>query len=420
MLKQKNIAVILTTSLLFIFSVTAGAWWIFGEEETKQEKVSQKDWSKIVQLAQGSTVNFYMWGGSRTINHWVDSIVATRLKEKYNINLNRVPMGPDDYLNKLLTEKQVGKEEGSIDLLWINGENFKTAMKQDLLWGPFVNKLPNYHKYIDTTAETNKTDFGFPTQGYEAPYSRAQFVFVYDKAKTDYPTNFDQLISWIKEHPGKFTYPAPPDFTGSAFVRHVIYRVTGGYKQYYDMPIEKVRKKIKPALNLLAELEPYLWRQGETYPATIAQLDNMFADGEVLMSMGYDPSKATRQIIKGKYPDSARTFVLEKGTISNTNFLAIPFNAPNKSGALVTVNYLESFAAQLSKYRPKNWGALPVFDYDKLSKGQQEKLDNIKVGRATLSQKVLSTHSVPELPAHLVPVIEEEWQKIVGINSEAK
>lgn len=414
MINKRSIVFFLTLCLLFIFSVTAGAWWIFGDDKPAK-KVSNMNWDEIEETAKNTEVNFYMWGGSKEINNWVDTYLASNLKEKYDIELNRVPMGPEDYLNKLLAEKQVEKKEGSIDLLWINGENFKIAREKDLLYGPFVDKLPNYHKYLDTEADKNTTDFGYPTKGYEAPYNRAQFVFVYDQAKIEEPpSNFEELVTWIKDHPGKFTYPALPDFTGSAFVRHVIYRVTGGYEQYYDMSKEEVRRKIRPALELLAELEPYLWRKGKTYPATPAQLDNMFADGEVWMSMGYEPSKASTKIAKGSYPQTARTFVLEKGTLSNTNFLAIPFNAPNKAGALVAANYLEGFDAQLSKYRPENWGALPVFDYDKLSKKEQKELDNVEVGKATLSQEVLDAHSVPEMPSDLIPIIEEEWNKIVG------
>ncbi|MFO7820311.1 MAG: ABC transporter substrate-binding protein [Halanaerobacter sp.] len=415
MMNKKSVTLILTLTLVLSLSLSVNAWWIFGDDKAETENLLEQDWSQIEQKAEGSKVNFYMWGGDRTINNWVDTYVAPELKKKYNIELNRVPMGPDDYLNKLLGEKQVGKKEGSIDLLWINGENFKTAMEKDLLWGPFVDKLPNYEKYLATDADKNTTDFGEPTKGYEAPYSRAQFVFIYDKAKLDKaPETYEELIAWIKDNPGKFTYPAPPDFTGSAFVRHIIYQETGGYEQYYDMSEEEVRETIQPAMEKLAELEPYLWREGETYPATIAQLDNMFADGEVAMSMGYDPSKATSKIHNGNYPETARSFVLEEGTISNTNFLAIPFNAAHKPAALVAANFLEGFEAQHSKYKPENWGALPVFDYDKLEQEEKDKLDNLDLGKATLSQEELDEHSVPELPADLVPIIEEEWKEVVG------
>ncbi|MFP4661450.1 MAG: ABC transporter substrate-binding protein [Halanaerobiales bacterium] len=392
-------------SLLFLSSMTLAA----GEE------LLEKDWQEIVSLADGSRVNFYMWGGDREINNWVDTFVADSLEELYNINLNRVPMGPDDYLNKLLAEKQINRKKGSIDLLWINGENFKTAREHDLLFGPFADVLPNFNKYIDKTSVETTTDFGFPTEGYEVPYGKAQFVFIYNTEKIDKPPlNFSELAEWVKENPGKFTYPALPDFTGSAFVRHVIYELTGGYEQFFDIEEVELAERIKPALNYLAEIEPYLWREGDSYPATIAQLDNMFADGEVWMSMAYHPSKASGEIKKGNFPNSTRTFVLEDGTISNTHFLAIPFNASNKAGALVTADFLESFEAQLSKMNPALWGDTPVFSFDRLTEEEREAVEAIDLGIATLSQEKLQEHRVPEIPAHLVPLIEEEWKRVVG------
>lgn len=57
-------------------------------------------------------------------------------------------MDIDQILNKILGEKQAGKDKGSIDMIWINGENFFTAKENKLLYGPFVDYLPNYKQYI--------------------------------------------------------------------------------------------------------------------------------------------------------------------------------------------------------------------------------------------------------------------------------
>ncbi|MTI58853.1 MAG: ABC transporter substrate-binding protein [Firmicutes bacterium] len=379
------------------------------------QELLNSSWDKIESTARNSEVNFYMWGGDRRINQWIDTFVSNQMQELYNIELNRVPMGPDDYLNKLLGEKQIGRKKGTIDLLWINGENFKTAKENGLLFGPFAELLPNYSHYLDTSSPETTMDFGFPTEGYEVPYGKAQFVFIYDKAKINNPPHsFRGLVDWIKDNPGKFTYPALPDFTGSAFIRHVIYAQTGGYKQYCNLSEKEVRDKIKPAMKLLNDIKPYLWRKGKTYPATIAQLHNMFADGEVWMTMSYHPTKASGEIVKGNFPETVRTFVLEDGTISNTHFLAIPFNAPNKSGALVVANYLEGFEAQLSKYKPANWGDMPVFSFDKLSEAEKEKVDGVDLGIATLDQKTLQDHRLPEIPAQFIPVIEDVWDSTVA------
>ena len=372
-------------------------------------------WDKIEEAAKGTQVNFYMWGGDSRINSWVDDYVGSQVKERYGITLNRVPMNAEDFMNKLANEKQAGKKNGSIDLLWINGENFFAAKENGMLFGPFAEKLPNFNQYISKDAPENSLDFGYPTEGCEVPYGRAQMVFIYDSSRlSNPPRNLSELESVIKNNPGKFTYPAPPDFTGSAFIRNIMYMTTGGYEQYMTAEADEMADKLAPAWEYLNGLKPYLWRQGKTYPSNIGQLDNMFADGEVLMSMTYMPLKPSGDVLAGIFPKTTKTFTLEEGTISNTHFLAIPNNASNKAGAMVVANFLQSFEAQLKKLDPANWGDLPVFDIDKLSEEEKEALNKLDLGSATASQEELINHRVPEIPAKLVPVIEELWIRNVA------
>lgn len=369
----------------------------------------------LLLASKSTTVNFYMWGGDPRINKWVDDFVAVKVKNLYGITLNRVPMNAEDFMSKLISEKTLPANSGSIDLLWINGENFFTAKENNLLYGPFVNQLPNYKTYLDGTKKENSLDFGYENQGYEVPYGRAQLVFVYDSAfvKTP-PKSLDELVSFIKQNPGKFTYPAPPDFTGSAFVRNVMYNKSGGSDKFMSLKPSEIAGATQETWQFLNDLKPYLWREGKTYPSNIAQLDTMLSDGEVWMSMTYMPLKPAGDILKGVYPKTVKTFVIEEGTISNTHFLAIPQNGKNKSGALVVANYLTGFDAQLSKLDPNNWGDLPVFDYNKLSAQEKDLINGLDLGSATLSQEILTTHRVPEIPGALVPVIEEEWMKNVA------
>jgi len=131
----------------------------------------------------------------------------------------------------MLNERSAGKTaNGSIDMIWINGENFRTAKQAKVLWGPFAEALPNVRSY---DPEVRKRDFGTAIEGYEAPWQKSQFVFAYDAARTpDPPRSLDSLRSWIKAHPGRFTYIAPPDYTGSAFIRHVLIHFGGGSREF--------------------------------------------------------------------------------------------------------------------------------------------------------------------------------------------
>jgi len=81
---------------------------------------------------------------------------------------------------------------------------------------------------------------------------------------------------------------------------------------------------------------------------------------------------------------------------------------------LVGANFLTSFEAQLEKFNPDKWGDLPIFSYEKLNSEEKKQLDNIELGVATLPQEVLDQHSLPEIPAEYIPIIEEEWEKIMN------
>ena len=97
-----------------------------------------------MELARGTTVNWAMWGGSDQVNGYADGWVAEQLQTQYEVTLNRVPLNDTaEAVNKVVGEVQAGVTDGgSIDLIWINGENFRTLKQGDLLFGPFADKLP--------------------------------------------------------------------------------------------------------------------------------------------------------------------------------------------------------------------------------------------------------------------------------------
>ncbi|MDA3939991.1 MAG: ABC transporter substrate-binding protein [Spirochaetia bacterium] len=400
---MKNIITLLASFLVITFFISCSV------KET--HSVDLDDFTSVIQVAEGTEVSFYMWGGSAEINKWVDEEVGSLLKSEYNITLKRVPMDASIFINKLLTEKAAQKETGTIDLVWINGENFKNAKEAELLYGPYAENLPNFIKYIDK--ESVNSDFGFPVEGYEAPYGKSYFVFEYDsKKQNSLPENFVDLLSWVKEHPGRFTYPRPPDFTGSAFVRLAFYAANGGYENFSsDFSKEKLDKGLDNLFSYLNELKPYLWQEGKVYPRDSAALDILFEQNEIDFSMNYNVAHAQNKINTGQYPETVRTFVLEKSALYNLHFTGIPYNAPNKAGALVLSNLLMSPDIQLSKNDPANWGDLTVLNTTKLSPDLQNSFKAINKGQAILGLDILYGEGVPEINADYIDAIETAWEK---------
>lgn len=376
----------------------------------KKQSDVNSSFEEVLKKAENSTVRFVMWGGSSSINKWVDTYVASEVKKRYNIKLVRVPADASVFVNKLLSEKNSGSVKGSMDLLWINGENFKNAKEKGLLWGPVTDKLPNYNEFIDPA--TVQSDFGFPVDGYEVPYGRAQFVFEYDSVKVaDVPDSFAKLQEWVKKNPGKFTYPQPPDFTASAFIRQVFYASTGGHKQYEGAFNKTVFDKNKTLwIKYLSDLSPYLWNSGKNYPKDIAALDTLFERGEVFINMSYHQADAQNRVLAGRYPSTVKTFVMKEGSIYNTHFTAIPFNSGNKEGAMAVANFLLSPEAQLSKNDPANWGDFTVLDLKKLSSEDRKKFAELDLGKPTLPLDVLEKYAVPEVTSEYVEALEKEWE----------
>lgn len=407
---RKLLALLLAFTLLFSFNGC-------GQKQSGTQKLdlSSAEWDEIVEAARGTTVTFYGWGGDENRNNWLNTTVADYVKEHYDIALEVVGMDINDILSKLSGEKQAGSETGSIDMIWINGENFYSAKDNGLLYGPFTGQLPNMEAYIDLEDPETLNDFCMPIEGYEAPYAKAQMVFFNDSAVTpEAPASAEELLEFCKKYPGKVTYPALPDFTGSAFVRNIIYELCG-WEQFQNMEADydTVKAAIEPALDYLRELNPYLWNEGKTFPESSTTVDAMFADGELVMDMSYGPFSVATGIAEGTYTDTTRTFVFDNGTIGNTNYMAIAFNSPNKAGAMVVINAILSAELQLTQYEQLR--ELPVVSADKLSAEEQAAFDAVDLGKGVLSQAELLEHRLPEMPADLVPVIEEIWlNEVVG------
>ena len=404
-------------ALLLIFSVILGLTSCGGQSGGQSAEFDPDwDYDTIVEQAKGQTVNFYGWGGNEANNRWIDTVLAPIVKEKYEITLERMPMAIEEVMGKLVGEKQAGQENGSIDMIWINGENFYSAKENDLLFGPVTDYLPNFSKYVDAEAENIKLDYGYPTDGYESPYGNNQMVLITDSAKTsETPQNAAEFMEFVKAHPGRVTYPALPDFTGRTFVVNLIYDIVG-YEQFQTMEADKetVREAIEPAIEYLKELNPYLWNEGKTFPATIAQVDTMFADGELDFTMSCYPYTYLTEVEKGTFPKTVRSFIFENGMAADTDFIAVAANSPNKAAALVVMN--EVLSPQMQAARLEVAKICPAVDSDRMSDEEQQLIeDAMPSGDGTVSLKELDDKKLPQMPAKLVPIIEEIWlEEVVG------
>tara|TARA_R110002072_G_scaffold229187_5_gene386404 strand:+ start:246 stop:1493 length:1248 start_codon:yes stop_codon:yes gene_type:complete len=376
-----------------------------------------KNWEEVVDAARGGTVNWFMWGGADNINEYVSGFIGSELKDRYNITLKRVGINDTaEAVNIVIGEKQAGIDDtGAVDMIWINGGNFRTMKQGDLLFCGYHDLLPN-NKLVNWQDPSIANDFGLPVEECEVPWNRAQFAFAYDSARTENPPkSIPELIDWVKENPGEFTYPAATDFNGSVFIRHVFYHAAGGPDALLgDFDQEKFDEIAPKAWSILNEMEPYLWREGETYPNAIASLAQLFANREVALYFDYDPAIFGINVENGIFPETTRSYGLQDGTIGNTNYVAIPYNSPNKAAAIVTANYLLSFDAQYEKAKSSVWGAAPAIDVSKLDDEAGARFAALRRHPAVIAPEALARKSLPELHPDWISAIEKGWQENVG------
>jgi putative thiamine transport system substrate-binding protein len=376
-------------------------------------------WDEVLKEARGETVYFNAWGGAENINAYLEW-AGGALKKRHGVKLVHVKL--DDTANavaKVVAEKAAGKRDGgTVDLVWINGENFASMKRQNLLFSPgWAEKLPNW-KFVDLENKpTIRTDFTIPVEGLESPWGMAKLVFFHDSAKTDaasLPKSAKELLAWAKKHPGRFSYPQPPDFAGSSFLKQILSELVAD-RTVLQKPVKEAafEQATVQLFAYLDDLNPLLWRGGKAFPQNYPAMKQLLADGEVDIIFAFNPAEASGAIANGELPDTVRSFTFPGGTLANTHFVAIPYNAAAKAGALVVADFLISPEAQARKQDPKVWGDPTVLALSKLAPEDKARFDALDLGSATLKPDELGP-AIDEPHPSWMERLEIEWKRRYG------
>ena len=371
-------------------------------------------WAIVQQQAHGQTVSLWMYGGDEQGNRYVDTVLAPAAAAE-GVTLRRVPIAATaDALNKVLAERRAGVKEGAVDLVWVNGDNFGTGQQAGAWLCGWPSRLPNA-ALLDPHDLLLATDFGTPVEDCESPWHKAQFTLVYNAAAVQHPPKtLAGVLAWAQAHPGRFTYPAPPDFTGSVFVREVFASVSGGPSKVPAQFDQASYDRLSPELySRLTDLAPSLWRQGKTYPQTSSELNKLYSSQEVDLTMTYGPATLTQLVANGTYPARTRVLTLDDGTVGNASFLAIPSTAAHTAGAQVVANLALSVQQQTAKARPSVWGQFPVLDPTRLAAPARAAMAQAGQSPIVPSYERLSRNAHGELAAGWVPVLDEGWRRKV-------
>ena len=157
-------------------------------------------------------------------------------------------------------------------------------------------------------------------------------------------------------------------------------------------------------------LKPFTYRGGEVLPKSEAELNDLFANGEVDVAMSYDSSFVASAVRKGRFPETTRPFLLGDGALTNVSFVTIPADAAHRAGAQVLADLLLEPRLQAVKADPSVLGLATVLATDRLPAAERRRFAGTE--RSPYLLRDFGT-PVQELPVQRVAPIEARWKREV-------
>jgi putative thiamine transport system substrate-binding protein len=246
----------------------------------------------------------------------------------------------------------------------------------------------------------------------ESPWRLAKFVFNYDTARVYAPpATMADFVDWAAANPGRFTHPDPSNFMGATFLKQALIELAPD-PAMLQQPVteETFAAATAPLWAWYDALRPNLWRSGETFPENQSVQQQLLNDGEIDMSMSFDPASTAAAIARGLLPETVRIFVPEGGSIGNVSFVAIPYNAANAEGAEVVANFLLDPSTQAHMQNIDVLGSFSVLDPARLDDAAQAAFSALPTAPALPSVTDLGP-TLLEPHASWMTRLTEEWAR---------
>ena len=379
---------------LSLFVAPANAEEIVAEETAKSVATVEENspqWQQTLKAAKGQSVYFYAWGGSKAVNEYL-RWATRKIAQQYRIKLIHVKVtDPSEPVSRLKAENG---RTSAIDLMWVNGENFAYLKHQGFLLGNLWLTIPNT-AYLAVDRLPITVDFGEPMDGFEVPWGIGQFNLIAEDGVFQQPkVSANSLLTIAKNNPQTITYPRPPEFHGTTFLKQLLVDLTDANLRLYQSATAQAQAQLLPVLwQYLDQLHPYLWQQGKAFPSSAAEQLLLYQQKNLSMTVSFNPNQWLKEKSTQQISDSSVRRYFTDGAITNSHNLAIPKSAPSPDAAKVVINFMLSEKAQQEKFTG-GWGDPSVVN--------------------SLFDEKATMPAHPELHSSWHVLIEDAWQQQYG------
>lgn len=292
--------------------------------------------------AQEEVSLVYMTAGDVNMLALGQNVLAPRFEEMHpNVDVRTVHTGPGEagsrtIFEKLLAEKQAGKEEWDVDVAMVHQIFLTWAVEEDLLL-QYAHDADTW-QYV--TSPHAKNALGTDVDGYVIPMFHSQTALAYNpEFVDDPPTSYEELVAWVEENPGKFGYNGiKGGMSGVAFTTGWLYWKTGNYEKYaMTGPFEESEVETwQPAFEDLKA-----FNENVTLTAgNVGTLDALNR-GEIWMGpVWVDMFYTFMQ--EGKLDPNLRLTILDPGMPGQPMYFVIPAKASNPEMAKEFVEFVTS------------------------------------------------------------------------------
>ena len=371
-------------------------------------------WDEVEARAEGQTVNLVMWTGDPAINDYMRGYVDSTLQARHGIDLTISSAQGPQIVSMLMTEREAGTSVSEFDMMWINGETFYQLRQIDALYGPFLDALP-HREHLALGDRLIHTDFQQPIDGYEAPWGNVQFVMITDTARVADPWQTrDELAAWVRANPGRFTFDTA--FSGMTFLKALLIDIAGGEDVLAGPFDEAAYERYSAQLwNYIRRIQPHLWKQGDTFPQGVAQVHQLFVNGEIDYTMSNNDGEVDNKVQQGLFPPTTKAYVPAFGSIRNSHYWGVAKHGAHKAAALVAINFLMSPEAQRRKLRPAVWGDGTVLDVGTLDSTWQARFDAAASREHVPPRETLRERALAELaPEYMIRLSDDFRSEIIA------
>ncbi len=246
--------------------------------------------------------------------------------------------------DQLVAAYKAGQTDTEFDVVDLGDDDLTKILSltdESVLEDLDMSKIPNAE---GVTAEP------VAAKGKIQPYRGTTVILAYNSEtvpEDEVPTTMDELVEWIKAHPGRFAYNTPgTGGAGDSFVRTSIYNFIDDDSALMSSD-PKWMEQWDEGFAFLKELHPYMYKSGSSvvYPNKNQGTLDLLTQGEIDMCPNW-ADMVLSQRKAGTVPEKIKITTIEPSFTGSVQGIAVPSYSGNKEGGFAFIDYLLSPEAQ--------------------------------------------------------------------------